>query len=118
MSDKEKTRVKILVYEYMAKEPVDFERYNDELAKLLDKAFPAAFNGNILHRFTAARKVNSDLLGIQTFAEFASWWEARDVKSRDDSSGRSTRPVKKVPRDYFMQMVRNLAASFLKVPVI
>jgi hypothetical protein len=55
----EKDRVKILMKEYVIKDPIDFEKHNHELALLLDKAFVAKFDVKILHKFTAVREVNS-----------------------------------------------------------
>jgi hypothetical protein len=130
---KERDRVQFLIRKYIVEDPLDFEQYNYELAMLLDRAFAAAFDVNILHNFTAARKVNFGLFSLQTFARFASWWESTGARSRSSgssersatssssdspSSGSSERPaspVQEAPsRNYFMWRAKNLVASFFQ----
>lgn len=105
LDEDEKARVRFLMMQYMAQEPDDFEQYNQELARLLDKAFNAPFGVKILDDFTKARKVNFTLLGVQTFAGFAAWWKNRKAKSGKRSRSRS--PEKRVPRNVFMWQIRN-----------
>jgi hypothetical protein len=119
LDDKEKSRVKILVKEYTAKDPLEFEEHNHELAALLDKAFVAKFDVKILSNFTTARKINLGLLSLQTFATFASWWEARDVKSGSSTSSESSSsPVKEVSRNIYLDRAKALVIFCLSGKII
>lgn len=106
LDDEEKARVKFLMSQYKIQDPEDFEQHDHELATLLNKAFKASSDVQILHDFTKARKFNFKSWGLQTFASFAAWWENRKVKSRQRSL-----KDKRIPRNVFMWDARNLVAS-------
>lgn len=101
LDDEEKARVKLLMEQYKIQKPEDFKQYNHELASLLNKAFKASFDVQILHDFTKARKTNSKFWGLQTFARFKN----RKAKKRSRSL------EKRVPRNIFMWNARNLVRS-------
>ncbi|KAH0360654.1 hypothetical protein KCU65_g9255, partial [Aureobasidium melanogenum] len=105
LNDEEKARVKLLMKQYKIQKPEDFEQYNHELASLLNKAFKASFDVQILHDFTKARKTNSNIRRLKTFARFAAWWENRKQKA----SSRSLE--KRIPRNVLMWNARNLVRS-------
>jgi hypothetical protein len=62
------------------------------LADLLNRAFEAKFDVEILRGFTKALQVNDDITSLPSFTLFATWWnnrDAKDTQTRSRSRSRS-----------------------------
>lgn len=116
----EKDAVKDLMVSYI--KDVDFdEQHHRQLARLLNKAFVRPFSIKILHDFIEAKAANFKLGSLQTFADFATWWEQKDTSAGSSGSRSHSRsssnaaPARKIPSGkYFEWRIRNMMASLIK----
>lgn len=60
-------------------EEADADEYtNHDLADLLNRAFTAPFDVQILVDYRKAALVNEDISSLPSFSRFADWWDRRD----------------------------------------
>ncbi|KAH0360653.1 hypothetical protein KCU65_g9256, partial [Aureobasidium melanogenum] len=91
LDDEEKITVKELMVAYVGGAEADeLAVLHYELAYLLNKAFVAPFDIQILRNFTKALQVNDDLTSLPSFSLFAAWWNIRDSCTRSSSENSSS----------------------------
>jgi hypothetical protein len=79
LAGSEKLRVTELMKCFREGEEADADEHtNHDLADLLDRAFMAPFDVQILFDYRKAALANDDISSLPSFSRFADWWDRRD----------------------------------------